>query len=164
VHGYQVEIDPDMKGKRMWSAGIYDEGRRGWLFPASNNKGQCAAFSEQGLRIFKPGDWNHVRVVAIGDSIRTFLNGELRADLKDSLTARGFIGLQVHAIGKDKEKEGAQVRWRNLKIADLNQPVNILTEEEKAAGCRLPWNGKNTAGWRSKRGVASLVAGSIFNP
>ncbi|MCK5456991.1 MAG: DUF1080 domain-containing protein [Melioribacteraceae bacterium] len=28
VHGYQVEIDPS---DRAWSAGIYDEARRGWL-------------------------------------------------------------------------------------------------------------------------------------
>jgi len=27
VHGYQVEIDPS---SRAWSAGIYDEARRGW--------------------------------------------------------------------------------------------------------------------------------------
>jgi hypothetical protein len=30
VHGYQVEIDPS---KRAWSGGIYDEARRGWLYP-----------------------------------------------------------------------------------------------------------------------------------
>ena len=28
VHGYQVEIDPDVPRGRMWSAGIYDESRR----------------------------------------------------------------------------------------------------------------------------------------
>ena len=30
VHGYQVEIDPS---ERAWSAGIYDEGSRRWLYP-----------------------------------------------------------------------------------------------------------------------------------
>jgi hypothetical protein len=33
VHGYQIEIDPS---DRAWSAGIYDEGRRGWLHPISD--------------------------------------------------------------------------------------------------------------------------------
>ena len=33
VHGYQVEIDPS---DRAWSAGIYDEARRGWLYPLMN--------------------------------------------------------------------------------------------------------------------------------
>src|SRR3954469_14849067 len=82
VHGYQIEIDPDVPRKRMWSAGIYDEGRRGWLYPVAGNKEQIAAFSEQGLRIFKPNDWNHVRVEAIGDSIKTWLNGTPCAEIK----------------------------------------------------------------------------------
>ena len=34
VHGYQVEIDPS---DRAWSAGIYDEARKGWLYSLENN-------------------------------------------------------------------------------------------------------------------------------
>ncbi|NJM56071.1 MAG: hypothetical protein HC841_09425, partial [Verrucomicrobiae bacterium] len=71
VHGYQVEIDPDMKRKRMWSAGIFDEGRRKWLYPGPGDKAREKAFSEQGLKVFKPDDWNHVKVEAMGDSIKT---------------------------------------------------------------------------------------------
>lgn len=33
VHGYQIEIDPS---ERAWSAGIYDEARRGWLHPLTD--------------------------------------------------------------------------------------------------------------------------------
>jgi hypothetical protein len=163
VHGYQVEIDPDVARKRMWSAGIFDEARRKWLFPAPGDKDAEKAFSEQGMRIFKPGDWNHVRVEAIGDTIKTFLNGEPRAVLKDSMTLRGIIGLQVHAIGKDKKIEGTQVRWRNLKITDLDPPANILTADEKAAGWRLLWDGKTTAGWRSAKAGIFPAKGWVIN-
>ena len=48
VHGYQVEIDPSPKNDRWWTAGIYDEARRGWLFPSKKNQAQCQAFTEQG--------------------------------------------------------------------------------------------------------------------
>lgn len=151
VHGYQVEIDPDLPRQRMWSAGIYDEARRGWLFPAKDNATQQAAFSAQGLRIFKPGDWNHVRVVAVGDSIKTWLNGVPCADIHDSMTSHGFIALQVHGIGNNKAKDGAQVRWRNLRLTDLTPATNTLSVAEAAAGWRLLWDGRTTAGWRSAK-------------
>ena len=116
VHGYQVEIDPN-KPERMWTAGIYDEGRRGWLYPGSRG-GDAAKFSEQGKRLYRKGDWNVVRVEAIGPSIKTWLNGEARANLTDDMTPRGFIALQVHGVGGRKER--IEVRWRNLRIRPLD--------------------------------------------
>ncbi|MFM7099703.1 MAG: DUF1080 domain-containing protein, partial [Verrucomicrobiota bacterium] len=92
VHGYQVEIDtdPTNQGNRQWTAGLYDEGRRLWLFPGSLG-GDKATFSEQGRRLTKVGGWNHVRIEAVGPRIRTWLNGELRADVLDGVTRSGFI-------------------------------------------------------------------------
>ena len=63
------------------------------------------------------------------------------------MTPRGFIALQIHGIKDDKSREGAQVRWRNLRIKEaapnIDAPQNALTEAEKAAGWRLLWDGKN---------------------
>jgi len=149
VHGYQIEIDPDVPRKRLWSGGIYDEGRRGWLFP---NGAQAKAFSAQGLQIFKADDWNHIRVEAVGDSLKTWLNGTPCADIKDGMTASGFIALQVHSIGKDVQHAGTQVRWRNLRLTEVAAPAtaaNTLTEPEKAGGWQLLWDGLTTDGWRS---------------
>ena len=117
VHGYQVEIDPN-KPDRLWSGGIYDEGRRGWLFPGICG-GDPQAFTKQGQRIFKPGEWNAVRVECNGNSIKTWLNGELRAEFTDDMTASGFIALQVHGIGKNADAVGTTVQWRNLVLREL---------------------------------------------
>lgn len=107
VHGYQVEIDPSA---RAWSGGIYDESRRGWL---NNLKENPAA-----QKAFKQNEWNKFRVECRGDSIKTWINGVPAADLKDSMTLRGFIALQVHGVGK--KTEPVQVSWRNIRIKELD--------------------------------------------
>ncbi len=109
VHGYQIEIDPS---ERAWTAGIYDEGRRGWLCDLKDN--------ESARRALRQNQWNHVRVEAHGDRIRTWLNGVAAADLRDDLTRSGFVGLQVHGTN---EAEPMEVRWRKLRIKDLGDPL-----------------------------------------
>lgn len=116
VHGYQVEIDPADRG---WSGGIYDEGRRGWLNDLSGNAAARYAFRQN--------DWNHYRVEAVGDRIRTFVNGVPAADLQDDMTASGFIGLQVHGIGK--REETLQVLYRKIRIQDLGETTTYRTPD-----------------------------------
>jgi len=108
VHGYQFEIDPSA---RAWTGGIYDEGRRGWLFDLKNN--------EAARKAFKQGEWNKARIECKGGSIKTFLNDVPAADLKDDLTKTGVIALQVHGIGRKTEAAGKEVRWRNIRIKEL---------------------------------------------
>jgi hypothetical protein len=103
VHGYQVEIATDNPGR------IYDEARRGtWLDDTDPAKANNA---------FKVGEWNKYRVLCVGDSIKTWVNGIAIADMKDSMTSKGFFGVQVHSFGGDTP---AQVRWRNIRIKELN--------------------------------------------
>jgi len=118
VFGYQSEIDVEPKRARMWSAGVYDEARRGWLYPGSKG-GSGDEFSRQGQKITNVEGWNKVRIECVGDSIKTFLNGEPRADFQDDLTPAGIIALQVHGVGNDENKIGKQVRWRNIRIKDF---------------------------------------------
>ncbi|MBJ6367436.1 3-keto-disaccharide hydrolase [Snuella sedimenti] len=153
VHGYQIEIDPS---ERAWSCGIYDEARRGWLYPLSNNP--------TAQKAFKQNDWNKYRIEAIGDTIKTWINGTPASYLIDDKTASGFIGLQVHGIGNNEEKNGTQVMWKNVKIItdqvekystpSTAPPIttkNNLTADEEKNGWKLLWDGKTTNGWRGAR-------------
>jgi hypothetical protein len=106
VFGYQAEIDPS---PRSYTGGIYDEGRRGWLQDLSKN--------EAARKAFKPGEWNSYRIECKGESLKTFINGVPAADVKDSVNAKGFIALQVHGVGK--KTEPLDVRWRNIRIKEL---------------------------------------------
>ena len=148
-HGYQAEIDPDPKRNRMWSTGIYDESRRGWLYPGALG-GDKEAFSEQGRETLKPNGWNKVRIVAIGSSISTWLNGVPRASINDDLSPSGLIGLQVHNI-PNKELVGAMVQWRNIRILEVSpdEAGLGLSEEDIAAGWLPFWDGKSGFGWHS---------------
>ena len=153
VHGYQMEVDPT---DRAWSGGIYDEARRDWLYIPNINP--------EGKKAFKKGDWNKYHIEAIGNTIRTWINGIPVAHLIDDMTAKGFIALQIHAIYGDM-KEGMKIRWKNIRIQTAklkpnpldNTPVinllpNNLSEQEKKQGVKLLFNGKDFTGWRAVHG------------
>lgn len=118
VHGYQVEVDH--QPSRRWSGGIYEEGRRGWLFDLTKNKAAGEAF--------KFGEWNTYRIECRGPSIKTWVNGVPAADLLDAEKLSGFIALQVHS----SPTEGLQVSWRNIRLKDLGRHA-----------WRPAWNGRD---------------------
>jgi Domain of Unknown Function (DUF1080) len=119
VYGYQVEIDTDPN--RPWTGGIYFEGgskdqsgewirKGGWLNDLKKN--------EPAQKARRLGEWNHFKVVANGRRIQTWLNGVPAADFTDdddkAFTPAGFIALQVHGVGNDRETK--EVRWKNINL------------------------------------------------
>jgi hypothetical protein len=107
VYGYQVEI---ARAQSKSSGGIYDEARRGFFLSDIREDPDAG-------KAFRNNEWNQYRIECKGQSIKTFVNGVPCADLRDSMDAKGIIGLQVHGVGRDFKPY--QVRWRNIRIKEL---------------------------------------------
>lgn len=122
VYGYQAEVDGSDRG---WSGGLYDEGRRQWIWPSQSGRTtedkfltyekESQAFFKQSeiANAFKRHDWNRYRITCRGDSIKIEVNDVLITDVHDDMDARGPIGIQHHG------EKGQTYSFRNLRIKKL---------------------------------------------
>lgn len=107
VFGYQIEIDPS---DRAWTGGFYEEGGRGWLDPLTEN--------EEARNAFKPGEWNHFRIMAEGNQFKTWINDVPAVNTTDDQHDAGFIALQLHGAWKE-EQIGQKVYFKNIRIKEI---------------------------------------------
>jgi len=150
VFGYQYELDPSV---RKWSGGIYDESRREWLYPGSNNA--------KAQQLFTTGVFHKIRIECFGNTIKTWLDGVATAYVVDTLTKNeGLIAVQVHAINKP-ENAGIKLYWKNIRIKTsgitpssfpkgvyvANLQSNRLIDYEKKDGWKLLFDGQSNKGW-----------------
>ncbi len=124
VYGYQAECDGS---ERRWSAGLYDEGRRGWVWPSKKGRSKVEEFLEyeaESQAFFKKpevngalkrNDWNRYKITCIGNKITIELNGVKVTDIEDSTDAEGFIGIQHHG------EKGQTYRFRNIYLKRIGE-------------------------------------------
>ena len=97
--GYHAEIDSEGKN----AGGLYDVAVA-WIHKPNQN---------QVDRVFKKGDWNHMKIIAKGPHIQIFVNGLLTTDLKAERSFEGQLGIQLHA------NEGTQIQFKNMEIKEF---------------------------------------------
>jgi len=96
MKGYQADI-----GQGWWGK-LYEESGR-----------QLLAKKDQG-RLVRVGDWNDYEIVAQGNHIQTYLNGQPCVDLEDPPGAKsGIVGLQIHSGG------AMEVRFKEIRLEIL---------------------------------------------
>lgn len=101
IEGWQVEVAPI----QLHTGGIYESYGRGWLIKPD----------KKDETMLKVGEWNQLRIRAIGGKVTTWLNGKQMVEIDDEKigAANGFIALQIHDGG------GIKVRWKDIKIKEL---------------------------------------------
>jgi len=134
VFGYQAEVDG---AERRWSGGLYDEGRRGWLWPSqtgrtkdakalANEATSKAHFATEKVKnALKRDGWNKYRITCIGHKIKIQVNGVTTTEFEDEMDAKGPIGIQHHG------EKGQIYRFRNLRIHEIKRPQTTKGQESK---------------------------------
>ncbi|NND73039.1 MAG: DUF1080 domain-containing protein [Rhodothermales bacterium] len=101
ISGWQAEVAPPGNS----TGGIYESYGRGWLITPDSTLDD----------VLRMGEWNTMRIRAVGDEVTTWLNGVQMIHLNDDTigAADGSIVLQIHDGG------GIKVRWKNLLLTEL---------------------------------------------
>lgn len=101
ITGWQAEVAPPGHD----TGGIYESYGREWLIKPDPEKDKA----------LKMGEWNTMKIKAVGDKVTTWLNGVQMVELVDAKIgeAEGSIALQIHSGG------GIKVLWRNINIREL---------------------------------------------
>ncbi|QTN32083.1 DUF1080 domain-containing protein [Akkermansiaceae bacterium] len=127
LEGPQVDISGKNAERGTFSGNIFGQGWGEWLTPKDKRRKHT---------FFKDGEWNRFRVLAQGDQVTTWINGE--EVIKTTIPAErhkthpsGYIALQLHGI---HEGTGPfKIAWRNLRVRKLSGEDAAPSENKAGA-------------------------------
>jgi hypothetical protein len=160
----QVQIWDYTEEGGKWNLGA-DKGSGGlW------NNSAGAAGKDPLVLADKPfGQWNHFRIVMVGERVSVWLNDKLVVDHarlenyfdrrksgfdRKPLPRRGPLELQTH---------GGEIRWRNVFLREIGpEQANRILAEHGKKGFRSVFNGKDFDGWSGPIENYQIVDGAIM--
>ena len=83
-----------------------------------------------------PMEWNEWRVLAVGDKVSFWCNGQLAWEGTELKDRRGYLGLQA---------EGAPIEFRNLRVKELGFESLGEAKQWAEAGGHWKWDGASLA-------------------
>jgi len=155
----QVQIWDYTKEGGKWNIGA-DKGSGGlW------NNSPGAAGKDPLVLADKPfGEWNHFRIIQLGERTTVYLNDKLVVnnarlenfwDRKKPLLRKGPIQLQTH---------GSEIRWRNVFVREIptDEANERLRKASDAKGFEKVFNGGDFTGWDGPIGNYQVKDGAIL--
>ncbi|MBX3252586.1 MAG: DUF1080 domain-containing protein [Chitinophagaceae bacterium] len=133
LKGYQADID----GKNVYTGQNYEErGRTIIAFRGQNvtllatdtgrsvgnvwnaaKQGPALGNADSLKSLIKANDWNEIRIVAKGNSLKHYINGVLMSEITDEDTVHskssGLLGVQVH-VGPPMKVQYKNIRYKAL--------------------------------------------------
>jgi hypothetical protein len=154
----QVQIWDYTKEGGKWDLGA-DKGSGGlW----NNSKGSPG--KDPLVLADKPfGEWNHFRILMVGERVTVYLNDKLVVDharlenfwAKDKpLPKKEVIQLQTH---------GGEIRWRNIFVREIpSAEANEILRSHGGKGFEDVFNGKDFTGWAGPVDEYQVKDGAIM--
>jgi hypothetical protein len=110
IHGPQVDL-----GKSPGRSGhIFNQGNGAWITPKEDLVRNEAMTN---------GEWNKLRVLAVGPRIQTWINGKQVANVTDDEAyakyPSGVIALQIHGVKNSPEK-ARHVSFRSIRVRRID--------------------------------------------
>lgn len=166
--GYQADLHPKAEyfgmlyGEKFGKRGIVAQRGQRVVTKADGSKAVVNAIGDDAKLV--DTEWNELRVVAVGDRILHFVNGQITMDLTENhpdAIAKGQIGLQLHA------GPAMWVNFKDLKLrhlegdeakAVLAEGVAISDKSAKPAPKPIPAKGKGKGKGKAGKKAAAAPA------
>mgnify|MGYP006275013111 CR=1 FL=1 len=135
VGGYQADIDSGPK----YTGIMYEEKGRGILATrgqrvtvgadGTKTPGEAIGDAAELQAAIKPGDWNDYRIVARGNVLQHFVNGQLMSEITDEQadkrSSQGVLALQLHA-GPPMKVEFKDIRLKRTRLTDGRKKLVLV--------------------------------------
>ena len=116
-------------------------------------------------KIYRPGEWNEYRVVAVGTHIQIFVNGQQTVDVVDEMNraATGMLGFELHAFNPNHKI----VQFKDIKLRTLKPAAETVVAAQASTGAHPGITGRGAKRHRmgtlaAGPGAAGRISGRIL--
>lgn len=134
---------------QIWDTARVDVGAQvgsGGLYNNQKNSSKPLVLADNAI-----GDWNTFRIKMVGDRVTVYLNGILVAD---NVVMENYWDRSLPIFAKDAielQAHGTDLAFRNIFVKELNTEEAQLSDQEKADGFQLLFNGRNLDNWQGDK-------------